>query len=241
MTAAGDDWQNSGDFKLLAMECAISDERKENRPLHFFISDEAFLDWLVECVPKIDGGSPESLIEMTGDRPAIIHFPTSSKYVTMMFYMRKNWNEPFANVARNTVTSIMMTFSRGNRRNFDGLCMAFSCEHSAVLDGARLDHVRLVVGIGMYLSCFPEMLKDGPPDDVKHPSHHQYGSIKTIGISPHVRIHTERGKITPHFRRGHFRVLRSEAFTKKRFQVVFVKQCFVKGEAATILSPEESA
>ena len=240
LKAQGQDPNDSIEFKLLAMEHSLVEPDKAKKPIHFFIQDEAFLDWLVDCVPKIEGGSPEALIEMTGDRPAIIHFPTSSKYATMLFYMRPKWNEPFGDVARNTVTSIILNFSKGNRQNYNGLCMAFVSQHADRIDKARLNHVRLVAGIGMYLSCFPEMLKDGPPDDVKHPSHHKYGTIKTIGISPKVRDDAERGEITPHFRRGHFRVLRSDKFVHKQWQVVFVKQCFVKGEAATILSPEEA-
>jgi len=61
-----------------------------------------------------------------------------------------------------------------------------------------------------------------------------------VGISPKVREHTERGEVSAHFRKGHFRTLRSERFTHKRWKAVFVKATFVKGEALTILSPEEA-
>ena len=241
MREAGEDCNDSGDFKLLSLEASLSEKRKEKRPIHFFISDESFLDWLVDCVPTIEAGSPEALIQMTGDRPAIIHFPTDSRYSTFLFYMRPKWNAPFEDVLRDTITSIMMNFSRGGKMNNHGFCMAFHPSHSAKILEDELRHARLVSGIGMYLSCFPEMLKDGPPDDVKHPSHHQYSTIKTIGISPKVRVQTERGEVTPHFRRGHFRVLRSDQYTTKRFQTVFVRQCFVKGESATVLSPDEES
>jgi len=43
-----------------------------------------------------------------------------------------------------------------------------------------------------------------------------------------------------HFRRGHFRVLKSERFVNKRWQSVFVRQTFVGGEAKTVLSPEQA-
>ena len=238
MREAGEEPNNSGDFKLLALEASIADPNKNKRPLHFFVSDETFLDWLIDCVPTIESGSPEALIDMTGDRPAIIHFPTSSKYTTMLFYMRKNWNAAFGSVKQDTLTSIFVTFSRGNKNKLNGCCMAFHSDHAAKIEKLKLKHLRLVAGIGMYLSCFPEMLIDGAPEDVKHPSYHQYETVKTIGVSPKVKM-DERGEVAPHFRRGHFRVLRSDKFTTKRFQVVFVRQCFVKGEAATIVSPEE--
>jgi hypothetical protein len=211
----------------------------KGQAIHLFARDEAFLDWLVDCCPKLSDGSPEAMLELTGEKIFVLHFPTKSKYRCFAFKYyhpcEANGNKP----------SLWLTFSDNGRKENGGEKTPWGCIHysdtSAIDYGTEFEiHSRLLSSLGMYLSCFPEMLKDGPPDDVKHPSYHQYADAKTIGISPQVRIHSEHGEVTPHFRRGHFRVLRSEQFTKKRFQVVFVKQCFVKGEAATILSPEQS-
>jgi hypothetical protein len=91
----------------------------------------------------------------------------------------------------------------------------------------------------MYIGCFPETLIDGLPVDLKHPSHHHHKDVFTLGISPKVRLGGTHDSPTPHFRIGHFRVLRSERFTHKRFQTVFVHETFVRGKASTVLSPEE--
>jgi len=205
---------------------------------HLFVKDEEFLDWLVYCCPKLIDGSPEAMLEMTGEKVFVIHFPTRSKYRCFGF---KYYPPCEANGYK---PALWITFSDNGSKVDGGDKTPWGCIHYSNCNGVEYGtvfeiHSRLLSSIGMYLSCFPEMLKDGPPDDVKHPSHHQYPEIKTIGVSPEVRIHSEHGEVTPHFRRGHFRVLRSDQFTKKRFQVVFVRQCFVKGEALTVLSPTE--
>lgn len=103
---------------------------------------------------------------------------------------------------------------------------------------------KLVLGTGMYISCFPEVVKFGPPDDLKHPAHHQYCEPITIGISENIKERASLGgshsSPTAHFRKGHFRILRSDKFTHKRFQSVFVSETFVnRDKSLTVLSPEE--
>lgn len=226
-------------------------EYLKGRCTHFFIKGDDFIDWLIDCVPSTKDGAPEPMVEMLADKLGCIHFESGSKYRCFIFSMAKNMRRIHPNMK--TVDSVcvggFISWSYcGGESSLGSASMFFDgsiesnntvIDHS--LKSSILKYIRFVAGLGMYLSCFPEMLKDGPPDDVKHPSYHQYADIKTVGISPQVRIHSERGEVTPHFRRGHFRVLRSEQFTKKRFQVVFVRQCFVKGEAVTILSPEEDS
>ena len=216
---------------------------KKSGVIHLFIKDESFLDWILSCTPTTGDGCAQVLQETIGNRPGILHFPSNSKYITTLFKVPKEGftiKEDGSTADAKDYGAVVMSFASHPKRTVaNGMAMLSGNNNG--ISKQTSDHARLICGLGMYLSCFPEMLKDGPPDDVKHQSHHQYDTIKTIGISPKIRVHSEHGEVTPHFRRGHFRVLRSEQFTKKRFQVVFVKQCFVKGEAATILSPEQGA
>ena len=208
---------------------------KAEECIHLFVRDEAFLDWLVSCAPTLEDGSPEAMAEMAGGNVCVLHFPTKSKYrcLAFMFYPPCEENGHKA--------SVFLCFSSGEGMNLNDppLCIDYSeRNHDPGTNGSM--HARLLNALGLYLSCFPEMLRGGPPDDVKHPAHHQYLVSKTIGISPKVRVQTERGEVTAHFRKGHFRVLRSEHFIHKRWKAVFIKATFVKGEALTILSPEEA-
>ncbi len=208
--------------------------------VHLFVRDEAFLDWLLTCAPTVEDGSPEAMREMTGGEVCVLHFPTTSKYRCVVFkYFGPEDKFEKDDKPNMCQPALCVSFTRiGDSApfcyvNFDQLT-AFNF---SPLAGT---HVRLLNALGLYLSCFPEMLRAGPPDDVKHPSHHQYAVSKTIDISPKVRVlHSERGEVTAHFRKGHFRTLRSDRFTHKRFQVVFIRATFVKGESLTVLSPEE--
>jgi len=97
--------------------------------------------------------------------------------------------------------------------------------------------IKLVIGIGMYMSCFPEQVKDGVPEDLKHPNHHKSGNNsrnRTIGKANEI---FERNGPCPHYRTGHFRLLSSEFYKHKRGQVVFIRGTFVKGyNAKTVIS-----
>lgn len=95
--------------------------------------------------------------------------------------------------------------------------------------------IRFVVGIGMYIGCFPEQMIDGIPEDLKHPSHHNNRINKTIKISPKI---IERDGPRPHYRSGHFRLLSSDFYKNKKGQVIFIHGTFVKGKVKTILGPD---
>ena len=92
-------------------------------------------------------------------------------------------------------------------------------------------YAKLIVGLGMYLNCFPDMLHDGLPEDLKHPSYHKRLKARTIGIAPQVIMHDGP---CPHYRVGHFRLLTAERYVNKKGQVVFVHGTFVKGRAQTV-------
>jgi len=124
-------------------------------------------------------------------------------------------------------------------------CDAFSTEIGAethLLANPQTHYiVKLIVGLGLYASCFPEVIKDGPPQDLKHPANHQYEHPVQIGVAKEVFSQggTHESPVA-HFRKGHFRVLRSEKFTHKRFQSIWIRDMIVKGKAVTVLSPEET-
>ncbi len=199
---------------------------------HYFVGDESFMDWILDCTPTLEDGIPQVIGELTKYKPSVMHFPTSSKYKTLAFKVSPRGKE-------RDDCSVDIVFSHiGPKGGSHGRAI-FQDTKFFEPGNPILIHSRLIAGLGMYVSCFPDMLVPGIPLDLKHPSHHKYEDVTSIGVSPKVRVHTEHGEVTPHFRRGHFRVLRSEHFKNKRHQVVFVRQCFVKGEVATILSPEE--
>lgn len=94
------------------------------------------------------------------------------------------------------------------------------------------EYTRMFFNFILYIDCFPDSILNSPPDDVKKQYAPYISKCFTIKTDESL---IDRAGVTPHFRRGHFRVLRSEVFKKKRFQTVFVRSSFVKGHAKTVL------
>lgn len=224
----------------------------ENGAIDIFLPGRGFLDWLVECVKEIEPQHVVCVQHLIGQgHVCVLHFPTSSKLNSLAFSCPDHKLEPFSQdeVKEEIPWGEMQPngclwglFSLHDHKHW-GLNHKLSNEGiSAFTDpsGELIWHVKLIVGLGMYISAFPETVKDGPPDNLKHPSHHQYPDAKTIGISERISLGGTHASPIAHFRKGHFRLLQSEKFTKKRFQAVFVHETFVNAaKAKTVLAPEE--
>jgi len=108
-------------------------------------------------------------------------------------------------------------------------------DHSWTTDeswGKILQCAMFIKGLAIYSACCENIIIDGVPADLKHAPRFNENCSK------YIRTHEDIAEgdirtISPHFRNGHFRLLVSEKFTKKKGQVVFVHECFVKGKAKT--------
>ena len=93
---------------------------------------------------------------------------------------------------------------------------------------------RLAITIA-YMNCFPDSVADGVPKNLLERSEDMSARNFTLELSEKVREgeSSNHSKI-PHFRKGFFRVLRSDYFVNKKGQVVFVSETMVKGKAKTV-------
>ncbi|WP_282136026.1 hypothetical protein [Seonamhaeicola maritimus] len=99
---------------------------------------------------------------------------------------------------------------------------------------------RLAINTIAYMSCFPECVDDGVPKNLLERSENLSARNFSLQLSDKVKENNS-SKLSrrPHFRKGHFRHLRSEKFVNKKGQVVFVSETMVKAKAKTIsTSPE---
>jgi len=197
---------------------------------HIYMPKKEFCDWLVDCAKKETTLKFGRIVTQHIGGPGVLHFPTSSQLPSICFECL------YPKVGG---TDIPMPEEEEKEINqyfgYDlSLLFSYSCEHGEGSESERIYFEDLLNGIGMYVDCFPEMLTDGVPEELKHPSHHQHKIKKSLCVSPKIIEKREDGNITPHFRRGHFRALMSPVFTHKQFQTIFISETFVKGKATTV-------
>lgn len=89
----------------------------------------------------------------------------------------------------------------------------------------------------LYSKCFPDKVIDGFPRGsnifrcIKIPANGK------VTVKKFYQDKNEDGvrSVRPHVRRGHFKVLRSDFYTKARGKVIFIEATYVKGKAKTAI------
>lgn len=100
--------------------------------------------------------------------------------------------------------------------------------------GEYAEDWKVIFGLFIYMDAFPDCVRAGPPEVVK--GYVEKTNSLTLLTHDVIKRENEMSKVIPHMRRGHFRVLQSERYTKKRFQAVYVKPSMIGGESLTVTS-----
>lgn len=92
---------------------------------------------------------------------------------------------------------------------------------------------RLAINTLAYMQCFPELVKDGVPSNL--PEENVDRSYQ-VGLAESLKEDSSDSgrKYTPHFRKAHFRRLKSDYFTNKKGQLVLIQETMVNGKAKTV-------
>ncbi|RDI11268.1 hypothetical protein [Flavobacterium sp. AG291] len=99
---------------------------------------------------------------------------------------------------------------------------------------------RLAINTIAYMNCFPDCVVDGVPKDLLERSEDLSAKNFTLSTSEKIK-EKESSPLSkmPHFRKGHFKLLKSNYFVHKKGQFIFVSETMVKGRAKTVsTSPE---
>jgi hypothetical protein len=99
-------------------------------------------------------------------------------------------------------------------------------------DNARWQ-ARLVFGLSLYMDAFPDAVVAADDSNVKHVGH--YTGARHMVSRNEIVDEEHRHSVSPHWRRGHFRLLSSVKFVRKQGQTVYVRGTFVKGEAFAVM------
>ncbi len=101
--------------------------------------------------------------------------------------------------------------------------------------------LRLAINILAYMICFPDCILDGVPSNM--PDEYESKEMKTITLSEKISeasAQKANGKmVSPHFRKGYFKLLKSNFYTHKKGQIVFVHETMVNGKAKTVYTSDE--
>ncbi|MDQ8141493.1 hypothetical protein [Chryseobacterium sp. CFS15] len=94
---------------------------------------------------------------------------------------------------------------------------------------------RLAVNTIAYMKCFPECITDGVPK-ISYPRGEDRSDKNVIfKISENIcDLNEAQISKTPHFRKGYFRLLKSDYYTHKKGQLIYVTETMVKGKAKTV-------
>ena len=205
---------------------------------HIFMPGKDFCDWLVSCVDNFDIVHAKIVQDFLHDQCGVLHFPTSSKLISFGFILPSE----LINLEKTPANKLIISFNWPNQLDLKsyGYQVELPYINHNKMEPELSYYAKLILGIGMYLSCFPETMRDGVPEELCNLSMHKYSQVKTILISDKICINQGAG-VTPHFRCGHFRILKAERFINKRGQVIFVHETFVKGTANTIVDKRMQA
>jgi len=94
---------------------------------------------------------------------------------------------------------------------------------------------RLAVNTIAYMKCFPECIKDGVPK-ISFPRGEDRSDNNVIFKISDIIFDGSQTQISkiPHFRKGYFRLLKSDYFTHKKGQLIYITETMVKGKAKTV-------
>ena len=92
---------------------------------------------------------------------------------------------------------------------------------------------RLLFGLSLYMDAFPDAVVEAGADSVHQIKH--YSGARHIVNRNEIVDEEHRHSVSPHWRRGHFRLLTSAKFIRKQGQTVYVRGTFVKGKAFDVV------
>lgn len=205
---------------------------------HYFFTGDNFHEWLKNTSCPIAGEQAEIVKEFFSKTMGAVN--TLSEARPIMFHFKPG-NQPaiLLGMRRDTPDCYHVSAIDGNMQAFfyvpDDERLFNSRDKDVVLNLRNL-----VSSAIAYISCFPETVVDGIPEDLKHPNHFRKTKCYSVGVSPKVAAVGTHDSPCPHYRTGHWRHLKSEKFKKKRGQTIFIAGVFVKGKATTVLAPEDT-
>ncbi|MBK8832168.1 MAG: hypothetical protein IPN60_15200 [Saprospiraceae bacterium] len=225
--------------QLFVSGLELWNEDNKGELLHLFFLDKQLRDFL-EKTPLSDLEGIRQFLYQNGTSKDIIYFKTNNRsncivYTFGLHIPYENDGYAFSLSLLND-NSIELFYCRGIYQGY--LSDKFYKDLNRKSDRSSLifsNAFRLAINTIAYMNCFPECVSDGVPKITKDRDEGRNARNLTIQLSEKI-IDSEVSQASkrPHFRKGFFRMLRSEFYTNKQGQIVYVAETMVRGKAKTV-------
>jgi hypothetical protein len=212
--------------------------------LHLFFKEKLLKDFL-ENMPLSDLDGIKKYLYENGENKKVVYTKTKSKVNCVSYCF--GLHIPYETDGYAFMISIYedekleLFYSHG--KNHGGLLDSFYLDLIKQNDkkSKTLTKIfRLAINTIAYMRCFPECVVDGVPKITIYRNESRTNNNKIFDISNKILEEDKSGKLRiPHFRKGHFRLLKSDYFTNKKGELVFIHETMVKGKAKTILTSDK--
>lgn len=207
--------------------------------LHIFFLDKELRNFL-QITPLSDLDGIKKFLLAKGQNKEVFHFYSNEKKQTLMF--RFALHLPYEadgyafSLSIESDGSLELYYSLGeNGGRMSDKFYADVLKKDDEISNTHSNMFRLAINTIAYMNCFPDCVADGVPKDLFEKSVGKTNKNITFQLSEQVKdINNSSTSKIPHFRKGHFRLLQSDYFSKKKGQLVFVSETMVKGKAKTV-------
>jgi len=166
-----------------------------------------------------------------------IHLPSKESNLSIAVLPRPFMNNPINNINE----TFLLYCTDMENIAFESIYLDENCDKNAFFDSKynsdehTLRMRKIVYGLSLYIDAFPDVIKE--VNGIKQIGH--YKGNRSMVVKNNVLKCENEHSVSPHFRRGHFRVLSSDKFKKARGKTIFINGCFVKGKAFDVLADDK--
>lgn len=207
--------------------------------LHIFFLEKRLQDFL-EKTPLSDLDGIRKYLYENGKNKNVIYFQTKSQSNCVIYsfglHIPYETNGYAFSISLFENDSMELYFSQGNQNG--RLSDVFYKDLNKQKDDTSLSlskMFRLAINTIAYMKCFPECVAEGVPRISYDRNEDRSERNVTFKFSEEITDSENTGRSKrPHFRKGYFKVLLSDYYTKKRGQIIFITETMVKGKAKTV-------
>lgn len=222
----------------------INDYRKEF--LHIWLEDKELFCYLREDVSLKDLNGIKSYLSQNGEPDEMLDPSTGKPYKWIRYQIAVHIPNDSNAFAFGFSLDLQVNQISLYTCNEDGVGQILETDYERIKERTDEEAVsikndfKFAVNLLAYMECFPECVRDGVPKDNNSNTYRYKDRSVQLGVSEKI-TETVKGAMRPHFRKGYFKRLSSEFYTKKRGQIIFVSETMVNAKSKIVeMSKDEN-